>query len=126
MGRLAGLPALAAGVWRQYRRVWSGASGLGRSEGPVIATADGRFASPNAGSRRPSNLEQVSRFVNDIRQAVEQGRLSVRFGPGDVRRACPGWADHTYGVFLPKHRSGNPGGYTAYFKRHPDGTYSLL
>ena len=26
--------------------------------------------------------------------------------------ACPGWADHTYGVFLPKHRRGNPGGYT--------------
>lgn len=44
----------------------------------------------------------------------------------DVRRACPGWADSTYGVFLPKHRRGNPGGYSAYFERHPDGAYSLI
>lgn len=42
------------------------------------------------------------------------------------RRACPGWADHTYGVFLPKHRQGNPGGYTAYFLQNPDRTYSML
>jgi hypothetical protein len=34
--------------------------------------------------------------------------------------------DHTYGVFLPKHRRGNPGGYTPYFQQNPDGTYSLL
>jgi hypothetical protein len=44
----------------------------------------------------------------------------------DVRRACPGWADHTYGVFLPKQRKSNPGGYTAYFEQHKDGSYSLL
>ena len=49
-----------------------------------------------------------------------------RFHPDDVRRACPGWADKTYSVFLPKHRVGNPGGYTAYFRRHSDGSYSLL
>jgi hypothetical protein len=29
-------------------------------------------------------------------------------------------------VFLPKHRQGNPGGYTPYFRQHPDGSYSLL
>lgn len=52
--------------------------------------------------------------------------MADRFRPNDVRRACPGWADHTYGVFLPKHRQGNPGGYTAYFLHNPDGTYSLL
>jgi len=35
-------------------------------------------------------------------------------------------ADRTYSVFLPKHRKGNPGGYTEYFEQHEDGTYSLL
>ena len=29
-------------------------------------------------------------------------------------------------VFLPKHRRGNPGGYTPYFQQNADGTYSLL
>jgi hypothetical protein len=68
----------------------------------------------------------MSRFVSDIRRARREGRLPERFRPDDVRRACPGWAEHTYGVFLPKHRRGNPGGYTAYFTRHADGSYSLL
>lgn len=64
--------------------------------------------------------------MDDIRRAVTSGALTPRFRPDDVRRACPGWADHTYGVFLPKHRRGNPGGYTPYFVRHDDGTYSTL
>ncbi len=32
----------------------------------------------------------------------------------------------TYTVFLPKHRVGNPGGYTPYFVQHEDGSYSLI
>jgi hypothetical protein len=68
----------------------------------------------------------MSRFMQDIHRARREGRLFRRFRPADVRRACPGWADHTYGVFLPKHRVGNPGGYTAYFVQDDDGTYSLL
>jgi hypothetical protein len=68
----------------------------------------------------------VSRFVNDIRQARRRGALPERFRAADVRRACPGWADRTYAVFLPKHRRGNPAGYTEYFDRHPDGHYSLI
>ncbi len=60
----------------------------------------------------------VSRFVEDARRAVARDILAKRFRPG--------WADHTYGVFLPKHRWGNPGGYTEYFVQHADGTYSLL
>jgi hypothetical protein len=67
----------------------------------------------------------VSRFILDIQGALREGRLPASFRPDDIRRACPGWADHTYGVFLPKHRRGNPGGYTVYFERHEDGTYSL-
>jgi hypothetical protein len=68
----------------------------------------------------------TGRFVADIRRACANGRLGESFGPDDVQRACPGWANHTYSVFLPKHREGNPGGYTAYFCQNDDGSYSLL
>ena len=50
--------------------------------------------------------------------------LPVRFRSDDVRGACPGWADATYSVFLPKHRKGNPGGYTVYFQQNAYGSYS--
>lgn len=62
----------------------------------------------------------------DIRSALREGRLPKRFRPSDVRRACPGWADHRYSVFLPKHRKGNSGGYTVYFEQNKDGSFSLL
>jgi hypothetical protein len=64
--------------------------------------------------------------VADIQKAVRERRPPERFRPDDVRRACPGWAENTYGVFLPKHRNGNPGGNTVYFEQHKDGSYSLL
>lgn len=64
--------------------------------------------------------------MDDIRRARREGRLPKRFRSEDVRRACPGWADRTYSVFLPKHRLGNPGGYTEYFIQHEDGSYSLI
>ena len=41
--------------------------------------------------------------------------------PPTSAEPCPGWADHTYGVFLPKHRLGDPGGHTAYIRQHSDG-----
>jgi hypothetical protein len=72
------------------------------------------------------NAVGMSRFVEDIRSAIRRNALPERFRAADVRRACPGWADHTYGVFLPKHRRGNPGGYTEYFMQHSDGSYSLI
>ena len=68
----------------------------------------------------------MSKFVEDIRCARREGRLPERISPNDVRKACPGWAQTTYGVFLPKHRKGNPGGNTAYFRQHEYGLYSLL
>lgn len=68
----------------------------------------------------------MSRFVDDIRRALDEDRLPRRFRGSDVKRACPGWAKRTYTVFLPKHRVGNPGGYTEYFERHTDGSYSLV
>jgi hypothetical protein len=73
-----------------------------------------------------ATLKFMSRFVEDVRLAEARGDLAQRFRPDDVRRACPGWADQTYGVFLPKHRRGNPGGYTEYLLQNSDGTYSLI
>lgn len=67
----------------------------------------------------------MSRFAQDIRHARRKDALGRRFRGGDVRQACPGWAEHTFTNFLPKHRIANPGGYTAYFVRHTDGSYSL-
>ena len=67
----------------------------------------------------------MSRFVADICKARSLGRLPKRFRAADVRKACPGWAEKTYTNFLPKHRVGNPGGYTAYFEQHADDSYSL-
>jgi hypothetical protein len=64
--------------------------------------------------------------VADVRAAAREGRLPKRFRPNHVRRACPGWADRTYSVFLPKHREGNPGGCMVYFEQHTDGSFSLL
>lgn len=77
----------------------------------------------------PVGLDAVmraSRFAEDIQTARRHGRLPERFRADTLRRACPGWADRTYSVFLPKHRRGNPGGYTEYFEQHADGSYSLL
>ena len=68
----------------------------------------------------------VKDIVGKIRRAIEQGTLSERFRAADVRRACPGWDYRTYNNFLPKYRLGNPGGHAVYFKRNPDGTYSLV
>jgi hypothetical protein len=68
----------------------------------------------------------MHRLVNDIRRAVARGDLPRSFRAADVRRACPGWADRTYGVFLPKHRQVNPGGDTELFYGNPDGSYSLI
>ena len=68
----------------------------------------------------------MSQFVNDIRRAIQQGILPIRFRAADVRSACPGWAYNTYSVFLPKHRLGNPGGNVTYFRQQRNGSYRLL
>lgn len=68
----------------------------------------------------------MSRFAEDIRNAVRSGSLKEPFRASDVKLACPGWAERTYSVFLAKHRRGNPGGYAEYFVRHSKGSYSLI
>lgn len=67
----------------------------------------------------------AGRFINDIRSAVEAGRLEEPFRASDVAAVCPGYARRTYRVFLPKHRIGNPGGETELFVRVAPGLYRL-
>ena len=67
-----------------------------------------------------------SKIIESIKVALKEKRLPERFNPYDFKRACPEFAEKTYHVFLPKHRVGNPGGYTEYFEQHLDGSYSLL
>jgi hypothetical protein len=43
-----------------------------------------------------------------------------------VKKACPGWEDATYPVFLPKHRVGYPGGHTELFIRVKPGFYKTI
>ena len=47
------------------------------------------------------------------------------FAADTAKRACPGWADATYGVFFNKHRVGNPGGTTELFVRVAPGRFKL-
>ncbi len=63
-------------------------------------------------------------FGSQIFEAVNSRRLAEPFGPSDVQRACPGWADKTYQVFLPKHAVGN-GRTTELFIRVAAGKYKL-
>lgn len=119
--RLYGSGLSSVAVAERMNLSKSGVVGIVRAEGVTIRPQGVTHASA---SRREDG--SVSRFVQEIRQARAQGRLGERFRAADVRQACPGWADHTYGVFLPKHREGNPGGYTPYFRQNSDGSYSLL
>jgi hypothetical protein len=57
-----------------------------------------------------------------IREAVKAGRLKQPFRAADVNRAL----EITYaGVFLPKHRIGNPGENTEHFIQVERGLYRL-
>jgi hypothetical protein len=60
--------------------------------------------------------------IRKIRDAVHRGLLGQRFTPGEVNKAL---RIHWAGTFLPKHRVGNPGGYTELFVRVSAGVYRL-
>jgi hypothetical protein len=72
------------------------------------------------------NVEEDDRVERDtirrIREAVRTGRIPSQFTPSDVNEAL---RIHWAGTFLPKHRVGNPGGYTALFIRVDKGLYRL-
>jgi hypothetical protein len=119
----SGLASLA--VAERMNLSKSSVLGILKAEGVVLRPQGTKRASISWASWTGED-SWVSRFVEDIRRARAEGRLGERFRAADVRRACPGWAARTYSVFLPKHREGNPGGYTAYFQQNSDGSYSLL
>lgn len=60
--------------------------------------------------------------IRAIRAAVAAGRLIEPFKPADVNAAT---GISFAGVFLPKHRVGNPGGQTELFIQVAEGSYRL-
>jgi hypothetical protein len=65
-------------------------------------------------------------FATQIYAAVRDQRLKEPFGPEEVRRACPGWAQRTYSTFLPKHAVGNPGKTSELFEWVGPGQYRTI
>ena len=59
-------------------------------------------------------------------RAVKRKSLMEPFNAKEFRKACPGFADSTYGTFLGKHEENNPGGNSRLFKRVSRGVYKLL
>ena len=66
----------------------------------------------------------MRKFASEIYAAVHSGKLAEPFSAAMVKRACPGWADATYHVFLGKHAVGN-GATTELFERVTPGFYKL-
>ena len=67
----------------------------------------------------------MKKFASEIYAAVHSGKLTEPFNAAMVKRACPGWADRTYHVFLGKHAVGN-GTTTELFKRVAPGFFKLV
>lgn len=64
-------------------------------------------------------------FASQIYSAAKSGKLQRPFNAKTVKEACPGWAERTYFVFLPKHRVGN-GKTTELFKQVSRGMYDII
>ena len=65
-------------------------------------------------------------LARHIYAAGEAGNLPPTFDPMDVAKACSAWTKLKYGVFLPKHSIGNPGGETELFDRVAPDLHRLL
>jgi len=65
-------------------------------------------------------------LYHSILTAIKNGKLSEPFSGSDVKIACPGFAEKTYSVFLPKHRRGNPGKNSVLFERISKGMYKVI
>ncbi len=71
-------------------------------------------------------MARNSKIIKEIRDAITDGKIRNPFTKEEWKRACPGWADATYNVFLLKHRVCNPGGYTEYFEQLPNRLWKLI
>lgn len=65
------------------------------------------------------------KLYREMVKAVGKGALSEPFSAEDVRQAYKGFADRTYGTFLPEHRLGN-GNTSELFERVSPARYKLL
>ena len=70
-------------------------------------------------------MSREGRLIQEIRAAVKAGRLKEPFAPKDLIQAGIRCAASTPGTFLPKHRGGNPGGYTELFVQVASGLSRL-
>ena len=61
-----------------------------------------------------------------IVNAVKTGKLKEAFSIPDLIKACPKLNQNTCGVFLYKHRKGNPYGNSELFERISDGKFKLI
>lgn len=69
---------------------------------------------------QPNSMNRRGKTIGRIEAAVK--KIGERFRAADVNAALGiDWA----GTFLPKHREGNPGGYTVFFVRISPGLYRL-
>jgi hypothetical protein len=59
-------------------------------------------------------MASEGKTIKRIRDAVRNNKLKEPFSPAKVSEVL---GIHWAGVFLPKHRKGNPGGYTELFIR---------
>jgi len=66
------------------------------------------------------------RVYRSIVAAVKSEELKEPFTKDEFRKACPGFAEGTYGTFLPKHRVGNPGGDSELFEEVSLRRYRLV
>ena len=66
----------------------------------------------------------MKEFASQVYAAVASGKLAETFNAANLKKACPGWADHTYSTFPGKHAVGN-GITTELFVRVRRGWYRL-
>lgn len=67
-------------------------------------------------------IRREGKTIRLIRDAVHNGNIAEPFSPQDVNDTL---GIHWAGTFLPKHRVGNPGGYTELLVRINPGLYRL-
>ena len=66
------------------------------------------------------------RVYKSVVEAVKAHKIKEPFMASDFRKACHGFAEVTYNVFLNKNRVGNPGGNSELFVKVSPGTFKLL
>ena len=64
--------------------------------------------------------------TEEIKEAVEEGKLGEPFGKKDLGEKFPDWPKGTRNAYLWKHYVGNLGGYKEYFEKVAPGKFRLI